>query len=360
MQDRGSEVERLMSLGGKPLLIDLTANASTCANPSGKHAPHFEQDQDKALTATAGLDPVPGAVVPSPSESKSKGLRHEPSSAKIQSSVVATKGRGARRVTTSPGPQVGADVAAIKTPAECEREGKDDTACPLKADVSPKDEVPEALDAERVAATAGTPSLSRNSLGYQISRGQHPGASLAAVNDGEKSVSELSRHPALHTSFSAGEIGTTPSARGHRRARNWTGEDFDRKQVGNDAVGEWSAGFTNDPQAHGRAGFARVVNESGKINRHRADLILASHLTPFPTITRNRSLHAVSQPIVRHSQGFADACRGESSSLGSSAWRVARAERYNGLVATADRLSIVRQIEAGFDALQGRRISPLA
>ena len=33
--------------------------------------------------------------------------------------------------------------------------------------------------------------------------------------------------------------------------------------------------------------------------RGQADTRLASHLCPFPTITKNRSLHAVSHPLVR-------------------------------------------------------------
>ena len=94
--------------------------------------------------------------------------------------------------------------------------------------------------------------------------------------------------------------------------------------------------------------------------RGQADTLLAFHLCPFPTITKNRSLHAVSQPLVRHSQGFADACRGESSRAGTEAWRVARAARYGGLLAPADRLSIVRQIQAGLEMLQGAGVSPMA
>ena len=95
--------------------------------------------------------------------------------------------------------------------------------------------------------------------------------------------------------------------------------------------------------------------------RGQADTLLASHLCPFPTITKNRSLHAVSQPLLmRHSQGFADACRGESSRAGTEAWRVARAAGYDGLLAPADRLSIVWQIRTGLEMLQGAGVSPMA
>lgn len=94
--------------------------------------------------------------------------------------------------------------------------------------------------------------------------------------------------------------------------------------------------------------------------RDYAETLLASHLTPFPTITKNRSLHGVPQPLVRRSRGFADACREDNSRASATALReVNRAER-DELVTPAERQWILSQIEAGFDTLQhGRRLSPV-
>lgn len=96
------------------------------------------------------------------------------------------------------------------------------------------------------------------------------------------------------------------------------------------------------------------------VDKDQARALLASHLTPFPTITKNRSLHALPQPIVGHSDGFADACREGGRGSRVDVWRAAKVAKYDELVSPEEREWILQQINAGINALQGRRLSVLA
>lgn len=252
---------------------------------------------------------------------------------------------------------------------------------------------PRGLDATRIVATASTPQLPCFSLGsapqlaFRGGGAQKPNEAVGlqrrnrlgdgrAVSNGYNAVSAS---PDTNVVVASG--GSSAARLGHGHARNETeasvsdrihqpprnklvttstSSALGRRREAGAGAGTGTGTGTGDagPGAAAAAAKAAVVAA-----RNHASMLLASHLVPFPTITKNRALHAVSQPIVRHSEGFADACRGERSRAGTTAWRVAREARYDSLVGPADRLSIVRQIEAGCDALQGRtrrRVSPVA
>lgn len=257
---------------------------------------------------------------------------------------------------------------------------------------------PRELDATRIVATASTPQLPCFSLGsspqltfrsggagqqpnqafglQQTCRGRLgdggviPNNSYNAVSSGSASSPDVNAAVVVASSG-----GSTVAGFGRGHARQWAGASVSDRTHGQQPRNETSMttsasrGQGHRPESGvgaGDAGAAATAAAKAAVvaARNQASTLLASHLMPFPTITKNRALHAVSQPIVKHSEGFADACRGERSRAGTTAWRVAREARYDGLVAAADRLSIVRQIEAGCDALQGRtsgrRVSAVA
>lgn len=347
IQERGAEIDRLMSLGGTPLLVDMSVNADNGATASSNATalprdhepepanPSGNSDQEKvAHVATA---------VPHLGEQK----------------ISRTESGAARKRSWGAKVPVGSnDTKVSSTSSSPPKEQQSDTLEEREYTQGP--ESLEGLDANRVKATESTPLLPSFSLGSRLAlHGQLSGKNCLANLKGFP----VSRQVELCASPSADDIART-SACGHLRGGKWTGRNSNRA-----SGSTFHTGGALIPTKHdqgdgggGAEGSAEVAAEkvATVINKCHANALLASHLTPFPTITKNRSLHAVPQPIVQHSEGFADACRGESSRLGNAAWRVSRATRFDGLVATADRLSIVRQIEAGFDALHGRRVSPMA
>ncbi|CAM9940844.1 unnamed protein product [Ectocarpus sp. 12 AP-2014] len=363
MTERGGEVEQLVSLAGTPLLVDMSAgSASTSTGPAkhpggnsvqtGDEAAHGSSNTSdqtgrggkterstaggKAAAATAAnptstdrgrgrvssrTDPsgtakassgkgVGPAVEPVPTHSVGSG--HKESMRRSQSTPAATPVEEETHNTGTP-----ADAAATARPA-MRRTSSSESSPPTRG-----------LNAERIVATASTPQLPCFSLGAspQLAfRGARPSPTVGPQHTpARKAIASSERKVASPVTDA---IGASVSASGYRGRRLGVGVEA------------------------GLAGTAAMATPALATARYQASALLASHLTPFPTITKNRSLHAVAQPIVKHSEGFADACRGERSRSGTEAWRVAREARYEDLVAPADRLSIMRQIDAGFDALQ--------
>ncbi|CAB1115637.1 unnamed protein product [Ectocarpus sp. CCAP 1310/34] len=375
MTERGGEVEQLVSLAGTPLLVDMsTGSASTSTGPAKHQAGNSAQTGDeaahgstntsdrtgrsgetersnadgKAAVATAAnptstdrgrgrissrTDPsgtakassgkgVGPAVEPVPTHSGGSG--HKESMRRSQSTPAATPLEEETRNTETP-----ADTAATARPAT-RRTSSSESSPPTRG-----------LDAERIVATASTPQLPCFSLGTspQLAfRGARPSPTV-----------EPQRSPALQAIASSERKVASPVTDSIGASASSSGCQWRRLGVGVRA---------------GLAGTAAMETPALATARDQASALLAFHLTPFPTITKNRSLHAVAQPIVKHSEGFADACRGERSRSGIEAWRLAREARYEGMVAPADRLSIMQQIDAGFDALQqggrSRRVPPVA
>lgn len=100
---------------------------------------------------------------------------------------------------------------------------------------------------------------------------------------------------------------------------------------------------------------AAAVRVEAVADRDLAQTLLASHLAPFPTVNQHSTLYGVSQPVLQHSAAFADACRRAAARPGSTLTKLTRMEEGlgpEGRVALADRRSILRQIEEGFQALR--------
>lgn len=355
MRERGAEVEHLMSLDGTPLLVDMSANSdSACGGPKTNQAGKASSNDD-VPTEDGGDRETP---LPQAEASENRRRRGDTNAAAGGPTVEKTAppyGSGGRKNSKA------LLSRSTSTPSGVPREdlpGKGGTTAavnPSKTRLSAAPSPPRGLDASRVLATASTPQLPSFSLGSSPQpafRGGKPNQQGGQSDrNGDRALSNTCNATSPVTEFA--NALSAPVYCHHGRAARWAGVNVsDRAQQSR------NSGPSHRPATlgmeEGRAALAAA--------RDRASTLLASHLTPFPTITKNRSLHAVSQPIVRHSEGFADACRGEMSRSGTSAWRVTRDARYDGLVAPADRLSIVRQIEAGFDTLQGRsdRVSPVA
>lgn len=354
MQERGAEVERLMSLAGTPLLIDMSVSVNNGPD-TAKKAPSNDHEVSDSTDATK-LEKTPGratesattsATIPTP-VSEIRRVGNDPGAArgtgvldsKAEEAIDVSNGgkyRGASRMATLTQDQQGDDTLLAESDAE--RQGS-----------------PQELDTARVAATASTPLLPCFSMGSGLAFREPRGTTSTANAEGALTC----QRTGLATSASATDIRSTPVC-GRVRPRNWPFV-FSGSTRGNDwdaSMGGWLASRKSQDRPEG-GGTRVAVASAVAVARSQVDALFASHLTPFPTITKNRSLHAVSQPIVRHSEGFADACRGECSRSGTEAWRVSRMAKYDGLVTPVDRRSITRQIEAGFDALQGRRVSPVA
>lgn len=182
-----------------------------------------------------------------------------------------------------------------------------------------------------------------------------------------------SRH-SVPTSCASGD-GRAPSSAFDLRRRRRVPDGVGSQRAGTcnfDRQGIWTAPASNTRTRRSSGRDGGLGGAVGRFQVHSsatskmatvaardcAETLLASHLTPFPTITKNRSLHGVPQPLVRRSRGFADACREDNSRMSATALRaVNRAER-DELVTPAERQWILSQIEAGFDTLQhGRRLS---
>lgn len=377
MQERGAEVERLMSLAGTPLLIDMSAssaNASGCA--SGYTATKGTGTDDRSRLSGDRKKSADG--LDKPAEAGANGTKQKPAQGDAAPSAPGTRCPDFAPIDARPeqgglssGGNAGENneavegVAGSKQPGEGQREKRSSIT---EADTNNSaTKTPEGLDAKRIAATASTPLLPCFSLGSARLdlRGRNGGGSSTAK--AENCVFEP-RRVGLKLSASAGDLAPTTDSSlvGRGQPRPWPGESTDVPLGSALGAADGRSGPRNTQGCGERreAGSGSTEAAAAKAAvvaaREQAGALLASHLTPFPTITKNRSLHAVSQPIVRHSEGFADACRGDSSRLGTVAWRASREARYNTLVAPADRLSIVRQIEAGFDVLQSRRMSPVA
>lgn len=366
IQERGADVERLLSLAGTPLLVDMNANANggdTSAKKSCIENDHDHRDSEvecsegvldgsskgAPATATIAAASVPAAV------SDRRGVQSEPGAATTSSVNNIDKSGSAEAPGTS------TDTNAPNTSACAPDEQKDNTNTPSAKLAQNNLGLAQELDPQRVVATASTPLLPCFSLGSRLAVG---GLQNDFFTTTTAAYAGDSRRVGLNASASAGDTANT-SSRARGREKIWTAEGSGRTPISAlDATGARlastnSLGRSREGGGAGSAASA-ALKAAAAVIKGQADALLASHLTPFPTITKNRSLHAVSQPIVQHSEGFADACRAESSRLGTTAWRVARTARYDGLVAPAERLSIVRQIEDGFDALRGRRVSPVA
>lgn len=388
MTERGAEVEHLMSLDGTPLLVDMSTNSASAVSASGGgggektkagNASSNDDDEDPAETNGGGPE---RPLMPHRAEAKAaeneNGRRRGSANdaggpAAEKAPPHASEGGGrrrdskeARRLSRSASTPSGAhseDPPVVKggTTAAAVESGRER----LSSGTSP----PRGLDAARVLATASTPQLPCFSLGSSPQLAFRGGNSnrqddgQQAKHNGDGAL--LSKTSAVAASYSAtkfaSELSAPPSAYCRGNAARWVGGNVstDRLQQTRRSSPMTSRHSGPPPYRSILGGTNVEGEEQGRppgvvaATRGRASMLLASHLTPFPTITKNRSLHAVSQPIVKHSEGFADACRGEASRSGTAAWRVAREARYDGLVAPADRLSIARQIEAGFDALQG-------
>lgn len=374
MTERGGEVEQLISLAGTPLLVDMSAGSGSTSSGPAKHP--------AGTSAQAGDEAAHGSR--NTSDRTGRGGETERSTAGRKAATVTAanptstdRGRGRVSSRTDPcgtaktssnkgvGPAVdpvpthgggnghkGSIRRSQSTPAATALEEKAgnagtpadaaDTARPATRRTSSSESSPptRGLNAERIVATASTPQLPCFSLGTSPQlgfRGGRPSPALGPQHTPVRNAVAPSERKVVSPVTDA--VGAAASASGYRGRHLGVGVEA------------------------GLAGTATMATPALATARDQASALLASHLTPFPTITKNRCLHAVAQPIVKHSEGFADACRGESSRSGTEAWRVAREARYEGLVAPADRLSIMQQIDAGFDALQGgrsRRVPPVA
>lgn len=425
MTERGAEVDKLMSLAGTPLLVDMsTSRAGTSGGPgkssaggasrshnepvdrgsagegAGKNGPPVANDTVKQAAKAAGAPTAaPGAADKHQGSSSSSKNRNDHQPGPVETSggkkdvrgsstaEAAQPNRGYRdsskallsRSRSTPAAvaldqAVSKGVAPAGTSVAAESAGK--MSVPPSSLLSPP-----GLDASRIAATASTPQLPCFSLEsspqhafLERRTGELRGATLqpcaqqlAHLNAASTRKKVTSASTSVAGCYGGGGSG---GSGGSGRARHWTGQNVADKlqhQARNGMFASRNRSIQGNHEGVGGVGGGigePEVAEKAALTaaRGEASTLLASHLMPFPTITKNRSLHAVSQPVVRHSDGFADACRAESSRLGTTAWRVARDARYQGLVAQEDRLSILRQIEAGFDALQGRgaRVSPVA
>lgn len=372
MTERGAEVEHLMSLDGTPLLVDMSTNNSGSGGPENTKAGNASSNDGDPAADNGG-----DRERPLPQAEAAENLRRRDSASDAGASTAekapphASNGHRKNSKTRLSRSASNPNGAPSEDPP-----GKDGTPAAAEAArerLSSGTTSPRGLDAERVLATASTPQLPSFSLGSspqlafrggrsnqqdgQARRNGHGRAPSKTCNDAASSVAKFASAPSASSPVYC-----------QGRATSWAGGSNVSDRVisqgrSHTVVSRHSGG----PPYRALLEGARKEGEEGRRTavaaaRERASTLLASHLTPFPTITKNRSLHAVSQPIVKHSEGFADACRGDVSRSGTAAWRVAREARYDGLVAPADRLSIVRQIEAGFDALQGRgrgdRVSP--
>ena len=381
MTERGAEVEHLMSLDGTPLLVDMSANSASASASGGPKKP-------KAGNVSAN-DDAPGEggggherPLPQQGETTQSGRRrgsaNEAGGQTAETSPPSHESRGRRDSTATllSRSRSTPNGAHGENPPEKGGETAAAAIASARGKLSSAPSSPLGLDAARVLATASTPQLP------SFSQGSSPQLELRAVKssrqDGQSRTagdgvrSSTSKPVACDVAKFSGALAAQPvSCQG--RATSWIGGNGSgllRQQQCRDEASCSSRHSSGPHLRSGQQGGGTRAAEEGRRTaviaaaaRDRASMLLASHLTPFPTITKNRSLHAVAQPIVKHSEGFADACRGEISTSGTAAWRVAREARYDGLVAPADRLSIVRQIEAGFGSLQGRscgRVSPVA
>lgn len=388
MTERGAEVEKLMSLAGTPLLVDMSVNADADADrvgasggPMKKSAPRnaFQDDDDEAVGSGGGdraSERTADAADEQPGDGGGTGSRsrNEAAGAVRTNSASGVAGSAAEAAAVSHGGRGGRnDSRAMLSRSASEPGGaldqnqpKDGSSAvvPIASTRSPS---PRELDAARVLATASTPQLPCFSLGSS------PQLSLRTAGGGDQLIRLAGRDQrhgggALSSNVHASSPATNGMAvlsagYGPDRARHWARPNVSERAFGEALTSRQGGQRRCSEEAAGRAAAEARAGVSAAAARDRASALLAAHLTPFPTITKNRSLHAVAQPIVKHSEGFADACRGDRSRSGTAAWRVAREARFDGLVAPADRLSIARQIEAGFDVLQGRngrRVSPVA
>lgn len=414
MTERGAEVEQLMSLAETPLLIDMSANSASISGsgPSKKSAGNASQDDDEPVDNSdpcegagrtegggrlSGKAATPQAETPDKHQGGSGGSssrsRIEAAGAARNNSTNGVVGSSAVEAAPPHGGSGGGYKASSRrlsrsssTPAATMLHGGQAsgdantgaTAAALESARNTGSPSPRGLDATRIAATASTPQLPCFSLGSspQLAfRGGQPNQAVGLqrrLGDGAISNSYSAASPDNINVVASASSSAAGFGRG--RARHWVaGASVSDRIQQQQPRSETALASTSNDQGHHRteaagvgaddATAAVVVAKAAVVAaRNHASTLLASHLMPFPTITKNRSLHAVSQPIVKHSEGFADACRGERSRSGTTAWRMAREARYDGLVGPADRLSIARQIEAGFDALQGRRrrVSPVA
>lgn len=354
MTERGAEVEHLMSLDGTPLLVDMSANSgSAFGGPAKKEAGNASSyDDDPTENGGDRERPLPQAEA-------TENRRHGGSANEVGGSSAETApphesgGRKDSQALLSRSTSAHNDALSEDPPS---KGGATAAVTSARKRLPSAPSSPRGLDATRVLATASTPQLPSFSLESSPQLAFLGGKPNQQVGQNNRNGNEASCVAKIASALSA-------PAYCHGRATPWVGGNvYDRPQQSrNEALTSRNSGPPHRAPERAKRAVADGKTAIAAAKDH-ASMLLASHLTPFPTITKNRSLHAVSQPIVKHSEGFADACRGENSRLGTTAWRVTREARYDGLVAPADRISIVRQIEAGFDALRGRskRVSPVA
>lgn len=382
IEQRGTEVERLISLGGTPLLVD--TNSDHFRNSSVIHGENiggtvittddsYPGDQQEPVRdrsqGTTSLHARPGAsTAPAAAGQSNFGVLEK--STRVKSVYVwdeDSSGRIAGRTTGWRISESHASTLDISPRVADSARGEK---------VTHEQQVPLLLDVKQVAstATAGIPLLpcfsrvnSQPALGCRRLVGTAPSASNfrgIAIQEGKLRPCP---HSGVKTSLSVGDLST------YVALTHDTSVDYAKRAElgGGDMIAATKHMGWPEPHITSQASVfagrqrAAIVREAtpskavATTTRDHADALLASHLTPFPTITKNRSLHGVPQPIVPKSAGFADACRAESSHLGTAAWREARTARYNEMVAPAERLSIAQWIEAGLDTLQGSKDSPV-
>ena len=360
MEQRGAEVERLISLAGTPLLVDVGEAANGDDGGSGKaiimaakgateHVGEIDVRAGEMKTAAKVSQKSKGAVIAATSGVRST-VRDKQNYGAHSESVHISNSKRARSITLTLHEE---NVSGESTMAISNDARKEETFSTAESKVANKTGSHQELDKECMVATASTSLLPSSSLGFRFEsrQGRTTAGTSEAVDDGFNSrgggIKELASALTGDLPVAAAATGS-PSSRFVRSRRICTrGESSITGGARLTRSGSWHTSSEIQRRGEGRKGTL-------------PGSMLASYLTPVPTITKNRSLHAVAQPLVPHSEGFADACCGEDTGLGMVAWRSARADRYDGLVAQADRLSIARQIQAGFNALQGRRVFPAA
>ena len=385
--ERGEEVERLMALGGNPRLVDMSSHPPSAPTitpssnlesrnlPVGQHNTSTFESSLKSGAEIAATGTMPSRV------GERKDTRHNSGAGGTGCTRAYSSGQEKSKSKScgDPNQRKGRIASTMTASASGGSMETINTSTPDSGVSRP--ESSQDISLRRVIGTASTPQLPCFSLGSRVSprEGRHGAAftRIAYAGEGEGGGVHEARlsTPALSGLFPGDSLGAAPVG-GLMRARAWTGGvtgnitgnitgnvagsnpgENPGKTIDYDLPGMW---LGSEIWREHAAEKEEATKTAVAAARGQADALLASHLCPFPTITKNRSLHAVSQPLVRHSQRFADACRGESSRAGTEAWRVARAARYGGLLAPADRLSIVRQIQAGLEMLQGAGVSPMA
>ncbi|CAM9981253.1 unnamed protein product, partial [Scytosiphon promiscuus] len=374
MMERGAEVDQLMSLAGTPLLVDMSTSRAGATGSSGTssagHAfrvPNAAIDRGNASEAAGKAvgqrGPLGHDTVQQPVTTAGTSTPASAAAGKCRGSTTDS-GSSRNRVEHQAGPATTSsqDRTVVKPAAEevaqPQRGGSGQKGS--KALLPRSRSTPPVVPFDEASSQNGTPAnttvvtgSAREVPNFSLPLGLEAGRIAATASTPQLPCFSMESSPQRASlERRAGEPGGATLQPSSRRTLNCDVVSPSLAVAGASPAGGVHYGGSGGAVAMGVGEPALAKRAALTAARDEASTLLASHLMPFPTITKNRSLHAVSQPIVRHSDGFADACRAESSRLGTAAWRMARDARYHGLVAQEDRLSILRQIEAGFDALQ--------